>query len=63
MHASLNRLGVLTAKDIEALTAQVSGVSEAVRIAGTGKEIRCPPGREESRGKRPAAKKPAAKRR
>ena len=31
VHSSLNRLGVLTAKDVEALSAQVGDLSEAVR--------------------------------
>jgi poly(hydroxyalkanoate) granule-associated protein len=50
VHSSLNRLGVLTAKDVEALSAQVGELSEAVRALLA----------QEKRGAaRPAAKKAA----
>ena len=49
VHNSLSRLGVLTSKDVEALSAQVGELSEAVRALLA----------QEKRGaKRPAAKKP-----
>lgn len=51
VHSSLNRLGVLTSKDVEALSAQVGELSEAVR-ALLAQEKRAPA--------RPAAKKPVA---
>jgi len=52
VHSSLNRLGVLTSKDVEALSKQVGELSEAVR-ALLAKEKRT--------SARPAAKKPVAK--
>jgi poly(hydroxyalkanoate) granule-associated protein len=64
VHASLNRLGVLTAKDIEALTAQVAELSEAVRaLLAQEKKTAARPAVKKAVAKRPAAKKPAAKRR
>ena len=51
VHSSLNRLGVLTSKDVEALSSQVGELSEAVR-ALLAKEKRS--------AARPAAKKPVA---
>ena len=51
VHSSLNRLGVLTAKDVEALSKQVGELSEAVRALLS---------QEKRRAARPAAKKPAA---
>ena len=51
VHSSLNRLGVLTSKDVEALSAQVGELSEAVR-ALLAQEKRGTP--------RSAAKKPVA---
>lgn len=51
VHSSLNRLGVLTSKDVEALSAQVGELSEAVR-ALLAQEKHAPA--------RPAAKKPVA---
>lgn len=52
VHTSLNRLGVLTSKDVEALSSQVGELSEAVRALLA----------QEKRGAaRTAAKKPVAK--
>ena len=58
VHSSLNRLGVLTAKDVEALSAQVGDLSEAVRalLAQEKRSAARPVAR-----KLVAAKKPAAK--
>ncbi|MCY7387311.1 MAG: phasin family protein [Burkholderiales bacterium] len=53
VHSSLNRLGVLTAKDVEALSIQVGELSEAVRALLA---------QEKRSAARPAAKKPAPKR-
>lgn len=52
VHNSLNRLGVLTSKDVEALSKQVAELSESVRALMA---------QEKRAGARPAAKKPAAK--
>ena len=49
VHSSLNRLGVLTAKDVEALSAQVGDLSEAVRALLA---------QEKRSSARPTAKKP-----
>jgi poly(hydroxyalkanoate) granule-associated protein len=59
VHTSLNRLGVLTSKDVEALSSQVGELSEAVR-ALLAQEKR---GTARSASKKSAvgAKKPAAK--
>ncbi len=54
VHKSLNRLGVLTSKDVEALSGQVAELSEAVR-ALMAQEKR------PAVAKKPAAKKPVAK--
>ena len=51
VHSSLNRLGVLTAKDVEALSAQVGDLSEAVRALLA---------QEKRSAARPVAKKPVA---
>ena len=51
VHNSLNRLGVLTSKDVEALSSQVAELSEAVRALLA---------QEKRRAVRPAAKKPVA---
>ena len=51
VHSSLNRLGVLTAKDVEALSAQVGDLSEAVRALLA---------QEKRAATRPVAKKPVA---
>ncbi len=51
VHNSLNRLGVLTSKDVEALSSQVGELSEAVRALLA---------QEKRRAVRPAAKKPVA---
>jgi poly(hydroxyalkanoate) granule-associated protein len=52
VHSSLNRLGVLTSKDVEALAAQVGELSESVRALLA---------QEKRAAARPAAKKPVAK--
>ena len=52
VHNSLNRLGVLTSKDVEALSRQVSELSDAVHALLA---------QEKRAGARPAAKKPVAK--
>ena len=54
VHKSFNRLGVLTSKDVEALSGQVAQLSEAVR-ALLAQEKR------PATTKKPVAKKPAAK--
>jgi poly(hydroxyalkanoate) granule-associated protein len=59
VHKSLNRLGVLTSKDVEALSAQVAELSDAVRGL-LAQEKRAPAARATA-AKKPAAKKPAAK--
>ena len=51
VHSSLNRLGVLTSKDVEALSSQVGELSEAVRALLA---------QEKRSAARPAAKKPVA---
>lgn len=51
VHSSLNRLGVLTSKDVEALSRQVGELSEAVRALMA---------QEKRRSVRPVAKKPVA---
>ena len=51
VHSSLNRLGVLTAKDVEALSAQVGDLSEAVRALLA---------QEKRSAARPVARKPVA---
>ena len=51
VHSSLNRLGVLTSKDVEALSQQVGELSEAVRALMA---------QEKRRSVRPAARKPVA---
>jgi poly(hydroxyalkanoate) granule-associated protein len=60
VHKSLNRLGVLTSKDVEALSAQVAELSDAVRGL-LAQEKRAPAARKApaQRAARPAAKKPA----
>ena len=59
VHSSLNRLGVLTAKDVEALSVQVGELSEAVRalLAQEKRNATRPAAKKLA----PAAKKPAAK--
>jgi poly(hydroxyalkanoate) granule-associated protein len=52
VHKSLNRLGVLTSKDVEALSAQVAELADAVRALLAA---------EKRATARPAARKPAAK--
>ena len=51
VHSSLNRLGVLTSKDVEALSSQVGELSEAVRALLA---------QEKRKIVRPAVKKPVA---
>ncbi len=58
VHKSLNRLGVLTSKDVESLSAQVAELAEAVR-ALMAQEKRA--GKATTTVKKPVAKKPAAK--
>ncbi len=53
VHASLNRLGVLTAKDIEALTEQVAELSGNRSCTAGEKESGGSSCRQESRGKAP----------
>ena len=57
VHSSLNRLGVLTSKDVEALSKQVAELAESVR-ALLAQEKRRP---ARAAAKKPVAKKPAAK--
>jgi poly(hydroxyalkanoate) granule-associated protein len=57
VHSSLNRLGVLTSKDVDALSLQVAELAEAVR-ALLAQEKR---GASRPSAKKPVAKKPAAK--
>lgn len=59
VHKSLNRLGVLTSKDVEALSGQVAELSEAVR-ALLAQEKR-PAVAKKPVAKKPAATKPAAR--
>jgi poly(hydroxyalkanoate) granule-associated protein len=62
VHASLNRLGVLTSKDIEALSDQVAELSEAVRaLLAQEKKSAARPAAKKPAVKKPVAKKPAAK--
>ncbi len=57
VHKSLNRLGVLTSKDVEALSGQVAELAAAVQ-ALLGQEKR---GTKAAAARKPASKKPAAK--
>lgn len=61
VHKSLNRLGVLTSKDVEALSMQVAELSDAVRGL-LAQEKRAPAAAKAAVKKavRPATKKPAA---
>ena len=66
VHSSLNRLGVLTSKDVEALSQQVGELSEAVRALlskekRSGARPAARPAAKKPVAKKPAAKKPAAK--
>lgn len=66
VHKSLNRLGVLTSKDVEALSAQVSELADAVRaLLAQEKRTVARPAAKVSKvtkaAKKPVAKKPAAK--
>ena len=58
VHSSLNRLGVLTAKDVEALSAQVGDLSEAVRalLAQEKRSAARPVAKKTVAAKKPAAK-------
>jgi len=58
VHKSLNRLGVLTSKDVEALSAQVTGLADSVR-ALLAQEKRASAARPVA--KKVAARKPVAK--
>lgn len=68
VHNSLNRLGVLTSKDVEALSKQVAELSEAVRALlaqekrGAARPAAKKPVTKKPAAKKPVAKKPAAKR-
>ncbi len=57
VHKSLNRLGVLTSKDVEALSGQVAELAEAVH-ALLAQEKR---GSKTATARKPASKKPAAR--
>ncbi len=62
VHKSLNRLGVLTSKDVEALSVQVAELSEAVRaLLVQKKRTTKPAATKKPAARKPAAKKPAAK--
>ncbi|MEP7156981.1 MAG: phasin family protein [Betaproteobacteria bacterium] len=62
VHSSLNRLGVLTSKDVEALSQQVGELSDAVRaLLSKEKRSNTRPAAKKPVAKKPAAKKPAAK--
>lgn len=62
VHKSLNRLGVLTSKDVEALSGQVAELSEAVRaLLLQEKRTTKPAATKKPAARKPAAKKPAAK--
>jgi len=62
VHSSLNRLGVLTSKDVEALSKQVAELSEAVRaLLAQEKRSVARPAAKKPVAKKPASKKPVAK--
>lgn len=62
VHKSLNRLGVLTSKDVAALSGQVAELSEAVRaLLLQEKRTTKPAATKKPAARKPAAKKPAAK--
>jgi poly(hydroxyalkanoate) granule-associated protein len=62
VHKSLNRLGVLTSKDVAALSTQVNELSTAVHaLLGKQKRAAKPATAKKPAAKKPAAKKPAAK--
>ncbi len=63
VHRSLNKLGVLTAKDIDDLTRQVTELSESVRslVASEKTASRKAPASRKPAVRKPAAKKPTAK--
>lgn len=63
VHKSLNRLGVLTSKDVEALSAQVAELADAVRalLAQEKRTVAARPAVKKPVAKKPVAKKPAAK--
>ncbi len=63
VHKSLNRLGVLTSKDVEALSAQVAELADAVRalMAQEKRATTARPAAKKPAAKKPAAKKPATK--
>ncbi|MDX2218748.1 MAG: phasin family protein [Burkholderiales bacterium] len=58
VHRSLNKLGVLTAKDIDDLTRQVTELSESVRSLVAAEKSST---RKSASPRKPAARKPAAK--
>jgi poly(hydroxyalkanoate) granule-associated protein len=63
VHKSLNRLGVLTSKDVEALSAQVAELADTVRalLAQEKKTTIARPAAKKVVAKKVVAKKPAAK--
>ena len=62
VHSSLNRLGVLTSKDVEALSSQVGELSEAVRaLLAKEKRSGAHSVAKKAAAKKPVAKKPVAK--
>ena len=62
VHKSLNRLGVLTSKDVEALSGQVAELSETVRaLLAQEKRATKPATAKKPVARKPAAKKPVAK--
>lgn len=58
VHRSLNKLGVLTAKDIDDLTRQVTELSESVRSLVAAEKSSA---KKAATPRKPAARKPAAK--
>jgi len=63
VHKSLNRLGVLTSKDVEALSAQVAGLADSVRalLAQEKRTRTARPVAKKVTAKKPVAKKAVAK--
>ncbi len=59
VHQSLNRLGVLTSKDVAALSKQVADLADSVRALLAQEKRR--PAAKKTAARKPAAKKPAAK--
>jgi len=63
VHKSLNRLGVLTSKDVEALSAQVAGLADSVRalLAQEKRASAARPVAKKVTARKPVAKKAMAK--